>query len=66
MRSSDGGTATGVLVRAALAEATARGDKYLTRTYLAERKQSFEHTDTAYLALLGKCVLPSSHMDSPL
>ena len=55
-----------MLVRAALAEATARGDKYLTRTYLVERKQGFEHTDTAYLALLGKCVLPSSHMDSPL
>ena len=66
MRSSDGGTAGGELMRAVLAEAAARGDKHLTRTYLAERKQGLEDTDTAHLALLGNCVLPSSHTDSPL
>ena len=66
MRSSDGGTATGVLMRAALVEATDRGEEHLTRTLVARRKQGLEPTNTAHLALLGKCVLPSSHTDSPL
>ena len=66
MRSSDGGTATGVLTRAALAEAAARGEDHLTRTLVAQRAAGVRHTDTAHLSLLGAYDLPCSHTNFPL
>ena len=57
MYSVRGGVATVKLVRAALAQAAARGDAHLTQTLVAQRAAGIVHRDSAQLALLGRRIL---------